>query len=353
MVVSRLFTLGALLLGSFIPFTAAQGQACNGYPEYCSKHYNELTYVLTHNSYAYAANPASTQMCAINVQLQDGVRALKLSAVKPSSNSTTNTVMHLCHTDCSILDAGTAVDTLTTIVNWLKSNPNEVISIFWNIPNNDFTAPDFVSPYESSGLLDYSYVQAVNNYSWPTLNELIASGKRVINFIETGADQSAVPWLHSEFDYIIQTPYENTNETSFSCVYGRPSDPANPAQMMYGMNHYLYGTLPWGQYTIQVPQSGSANKTNSRESLGLEATECTQAFGKQPNFLIVDFYNRGTTFEIAAALNNVTYSNTSALMCDTQSTMSGTTNMDSSASLLSASITTAALALVALIMTFM
>lgn len=186
----RASLLSALLLSS-ISLVSGQ-QQCNGYSEFCSKPYNELTYVLTHNSYAYSANPASTQLCAISSQLADGVRALKLSAVKPENS--TSSSMHLCHTSCSILDAGPATDTLSKIASWLKDNPDEVLSIFWNIPNQDFDASDFQSPYQSSGLLEYAHVQQANNYTWPTLGEMISSGKRLVNYIESGADQASVPW---------------------------------------------------------------------------------------------------------------------------------------------------------------
>ncbi|KAJ8653064.1 hypothetical protein O0I10_011284 [Lichtheimia ornata] len=338
--------LSALLLGS-ISLVSGQ-QQCNGYSEFCSKPYNELTYVLTHNSYAYAANPASTQMCAITSQLADGVRALKLSAVKAENSSSS---MNLCHTSCSILDAGPATDTLSKIASWLKDNPDEVLSIFWNIPNHDFQASDFQSPYQSSGLLDYAHVQDANNYTWPTLGEMISSGKRLVNYVESGADQASVPWLHPEFSYNFQTPYENSNASDFSCTIDRPSDPSNPSEMMYGMNHYLYGNLPMGSNTIQVPQSGSANKTNSEGSLLAQAQECTQTFGRAPNFLIVDFYNRGQTLQIAAQLNNVTFQNTTALQCDAQNTASDDST-GASATLVAAPFVTALFS-VAVVMTFL
>ena len=110
-------------------------QLCNGFAEYCNKPYNSLTYILTHNSYGFAANPAANQLCPTDTQLTDGVRGLKLSAIS-ANNSTTPGIasdsIQLCHTACSILNAGPAVNTLITIANWVKSNPNEVVTIMWN-----------------------------------------------------------------------------------------------------------------------------------------------------------------------------------------------------------------------------
>ncbi|KAI9025227.1 PLC-like phosphodiesterase [Phycomyces nitens] len=315
------FAIGALLACS-LAVTSAQ-QPCNGYNELCAKPYDSLTYVLTHNSYAFSANPAANQLCGINDQLADGVRALKLSAVKPTNSSSSDAAdaIRLCHTSCSILDAGNAKDTLTSITAWVKDNPNEVLTIMWNNLGN-FGTSDFNALYEASGIIEYSHVQAYGNLTWPTLQELISSGKRVINFLDLGADQNILPWIMPQFNYVFETPYNNSNETSFSCVIDRPSNPEQPDEMMYVMNHFLYGSL-----VIEIPQKGSANVTNAA-SLMKQSKTCTTTFGRQPNFLEVDFYNKGTTLQIAAELNNVTYTGTT-LKCDSDSSSGGSSSTTS------------------------
>lgn len=119
----------------------------------------------------------------------------------------------------------------------------------------------------------------------------------------------------SEWDYVFETPYDNHNETDFSCTIDRPAEPSNPVEAMYVMNHFLYGTLTLGSTAIEVPQKGTSNITNSDTSLLKQATTCTQTFGRQPNFLEVDFYNKGNALAIAAKLNNVTYT-AAELQCD-------------------------------------
>ncbi|KAI9468127.1 MAG: PLC-like phosphodiesterase [Benjaminiella poitrasii] len=306
----RFLSIGILLLVTSIASTRAQ-QACNGYSEYCSKPYHTLSYLMTHNSYSYLINPAANQACPVNTQLDDGVRGLKLSAIK-SSNSTD---IHLCHTSCTILNAGPAIDTLTIVSNWLKSNPNEVVTIMWN-NLGDFSTDAFKSAYTKSGLVDYVYTQPFGNFTWPTLSEMIASGKRLVNFIDEGADSSALPWLMREWDFVFETPYDNHNESSFSCQIDRPIDPDNPTQVMYVMNHFLYGTLMLGSTTIEIPQKGTSNITNGDGSLLKQAQLCSSTFGRQPNFLEVDFYNYGVALQITAQLNNISYKAPSQLQCD-------------------------------------
>ncbi|CAO3619336.1 unnamed protein product [Mucor hiemalis] len=293
-------------------------QACNGFAELCNKPYNTLSYIMTHNSYGFTANPASNQLCPTNVQLDDGVRGLKLSAIKSSNATTAGSAVdsiNLCHTSCTLLNAGPAVNTLTTVANWLKNNPNEVITIMWN--NLGGFAPEaFEAAYNASGIMDYVYVQTPSNYTWPTLGEMITSGKRVVNFVDEGAMPTTHPWLMREWDYVFETPYDNHNETQFRCTIDRPAEPNSPQEYMYVMNHFLYGTLPIGQTIIEIPQKGTANVTNSEGSLLKLAKTCTQTFGRQPNFLEIDFYNRGNSLQIAAQLNNVTYTKPAQLQCD-------------------------------------
>ncbi|KAI9302546.1 PLC-like phosphodiesterase [Cunninghamella echinulata] len=312
------------LLATVISAVAVSGQqqACNGYSELCSRPYHQAVTVLTHNSYANFANVAANQACAVTTQLSDGVRGLKLSAIVPSNVTLSDPTkdIHLCHTSCSILDAGPATQTLSQVADWLKNNPNEVVTIMWNTPNNNpFKVSDFKAMYQASGLLDYVYTQPANNYTWPTLQEMIASGKRLVTFTDIGADQAQLPWLLPEFNYVFETPYDNRDENSFSCTIDRPSNPANAQSMMYVMNHFIYGSLQFGSTTVELPQKGTANKTNS-DSLLNQAKECSSTFGRLPTFLEVDFFNLGNTMAVTAQLNNVTYDSSKQLQCNNEAT---------------------------------
>ncbi|KAF9150818.1 hypothetical protein DFQ26_001453, partial [Actinomortierella ambigua] len=73
----------------------AQVQACNGYPELCSKPYNQVTYATTHNAYALYAlcTISGNQDNNIPTQLKDGIRAFMLDAYKAPSPSD----IELCH----------------------------------------------------------------------------------------------------------------------------------------------------------------------------------------------------------------------------------------------------------------
>jgi hypothetical protein len=162
---------------------------CNGGPSLCSKSYSDITQLVTHDSYALSPNIAATQDYNILDQLNDGVRGIKLSAV-PSMQDPAK--MHICHGFCAVLDAGPIQNTLNNITRWLKDNPKEVVTIMWNNLKN-FKADQFVKVYETSEIMPFVYIHD-DTMPWPTLQEMIDSGKRVVNFIDAEADEEHAPW---------------------------------------------------------------------------------------------------------------------------------------------------------------
>lgn len=159
--------------------------------------------------------------------------------------------------------------------------------------------------------------------------------------------------LLTEYDYVFETPYENHNESSFSCTIDRPQDPASPTEFLYVMNHFLYGSLQLGSLPIEIPQKGIANTTNSDNSLMKQAKTCTEKFGRQPNFLEIDFYNLGDALKITAELNNVTYKGSGSLQCDTYAAQqASSSSTDSSEAIQTISISSVSLLLTLIAATF-
>lgn len=172
---------------------------CNGYKELCNRPYSNVTMLITHDSYAHGQSVAATQNKDIIEQLNDGIRALKLSPVLVEHDD----AVHLCHTACAILDAGPATATLDQIATWLDSNPREVLTIFWNNLYN-LDANRLQQAYEQSAVMPFVYQPNNNDSSmavvgaWPTLEQMIASGHRLVNFVDTFPDTTSTnsipPW---------------------------------------------------------------------------------------------------------------------------------------------------------------
>ena len=48
---------------------------------------------------------------------------------------------------------------------------------------------------------------------WPTLGEMIDSGRRLVVFMDYGADQNQVDYILDEFTYFWETPFSQTDTT--------------------------------------------------------------------------------------------------------------------------------------------
>ena len=60
---------------------------------------------------------------------------------------------------------------------------------------------------------------------------------------------------------------------------------------------------------IQTPDTGNITTTNGQTgtgSLGEAATTCTAAYGRQPAFLLVNFFDQGQALQVVDALNGIT-----------------------------------------------
>lgn len=77
--------------------------------------------------------------------------------------------------------------------------------------NSDGILPTvWAASYAAAGLDTLSYTPPsvpVPYSAWPTLQELITSGKRVVSFLAQNADVSTAPFLIDQFTNIWETPF--------------------------------------------------------------------------------------------------------------------------------------------------
>ncbi|GAB7335629.1 hypothetical protein MBLNU13_g07952t2 [Cladosporium sp. NU13] len=286
--------------------TPTAGSAtCNGHAEFCNRKYSNITYVVAHNSpFHKAHNAASNQDFDVTIQLNDGIRGI-----------------YLCHTSCDELNAGTLEAYLTTVKQWLDENRYEVITII--LGNEDFIDPgNYTAPFTNAGMLDYLYIpptQPMDLEGWPTLADMIISDKRVVAMLAYDANQQKIPWLLDIWSYQWQTPFSPT-DPSFPCTVQRPPGQARGVSQkrLYLANHNLNVAiaLSYGSSgDILVPDVVQLNSTNANDtvygSAQLAVEHCTEDWGRPPNFLLIDYYNRGnfngSTLAVAAKANNVSY----------------------------------------------
>ncbi|KAL5341733.1 PLC-like phosphodiesterase [Aspergillus crustosus] len=287
-------------------------QPCNGHPEFCDRKYSNITMVAAHNSpFVMQGNVAANQALGVEYQLDDGVRMLQFQA------HVQNDTVNLCHTSCDLLNAGTLDDYLTSVASWMREHPYDVVTLL--IGNYDYAdTGNFTASFERSGLMDLVFTPPMIPMGlddWPTLGNIILSGKRALVFMDYQANQTAYPWLMDEFSQMWETPFSPTDR-DFPCTVQRPPDLAenDARQRLYTANHNLNLEFNIANINLLIPNTAILNETNADTgygSLGWMADNCTTMWNRPPNFLLVDFYNEGnfngSVFEVAADMNNVTY----------------------------------------------
>ncbi|PQE32875.1 PLC-like TIM beta alpha-barrel domain protein [Rutstroemia sp. NJR-2017a WRK4] len=198
-----------LFAASTIASTTAQ--ACNGYSELCSRKWSNISQIGTHDSAFDGISPFDNQNVDITKQLDAGIRFLQAQTHYLFGD------LVLCHTACEFRYAGPLVDYLTTIKNWLDKNPNEVVTLL--LTNGDRKSVSlFGGAITSSALNTYAYTPSKKLAidEWPTLQEMITSGKRFVVFLDYLANTTLVPYVLDEFQYFFETAFDTTDASSFA-----------------------------------------------------------------------------------------------------------------------------------------
>ena len=104
----------------------------------------------------------------------------------------------------------------------------------------------------------------MNISSWPTLSNMILTGKRAVIFMDYNANQTEVPYILDEFSQMWETPFSPTNQ-SFPCTQQRPPNLSRQAaeSRMYMANHNLNTEISLAGTSILVPTTALLNQTNA------------------------------------------------------------------------------------------
>jgi len=301
------FVLFSLFLGVKASPSVPRATTCNGSPDLCDRSFGNVTFVGAHDSYAVGINNfATNQDYNITQQMNDGIRMLQMQTHNQSG------VIQLCHTSCALYNGGPLSTYLGTVKSWLDANPNEVLSLLI-VNSDDFPPTAFDTVFKSVGLDTMSYAPpsaSIPATQWPTLGSLIDSGKRLLTFMDAEADFTSVPYIIDEFTNIWESPYDVT--TTFDCSVNRTK--GDSSTEMYLINHFL-DTLILGEPAPDPSQANQTNAVSGTNSLGAQFELCVSEYGRNPNFMLVDFYEYGggSVFEVAATANGVTYSPTTPI----------------------------------------
>ncbi|KAJ4370744.1 hypothetical protein N0V83_005265 [Neocucurbitaria cava] len=226
----------------------------------------------------------------------------------------------LCHSSCALFDVGPLYKWLWEIRVWLDAHPDEVVTLV--LVNIDFVdARELEAEYSKADIAHYGYVPPVidkapppstkYNSTWPTLGEMIDKGERLVTFVNALVpDKDNAPYLLNEFDFIWENQYDITSLDDFACTPDRPSNTTSIAEehtsgKLFMMNHLLYWQQAFG---IQIPDTRKITATNSWDGpggLGTHMIQCGSQVGRQPTFVLVDFFNVGPAIDAVDIFNGV------------------------------------------------
>lgn len=306
--------------------------ACNGHVELCARPYNDVAFPATHNGMSAADEPGwflPEQPTGPIGQLDAGIRALLIDtwygqstqspgsvATAPGSyasalakaeslygpdvvasalrlrNALTPTPTgpirpYLCHGLCEI-GATDWAPVMVQMRAWLDAHPREVVTLFIE----DSVSPaDTAAVFQQAGLLPYVHTQQPGQ-PWPTLGEMIDSGRRVVVLMERHGGGSDYPWLLQGFDWVQDTSYTNPTVADLSCTLNRGS----ASHPLFLVNNWL------SNFRSLVTD---ARTVNAYDTLSPYLSRCRQERGHIPNYVAVNYFNEGELFRAVDHLNGL------------------------------------------------
>ena len=301
---------------------------CNGHAELCDRPLTDVVLATSHNAMAAAAEPGwffASHDGGLRRQLEFGIRGLMIDTyygfavsrgvrTSPLHERSRQTLIEefgvefteaadrlaarlgpveegarpevfMCHVMCEV-GATRLVDALTEVREFLESHPDEVVVLFLE----DGTRPeDTVDAFREAALDELAFVKRPSE-PWPTLAEMIDANRPLLVMTESGA--AGPPWFHSAWELMQETPYAFRTPADFSCAEsrGRPDSP------LFLLNHWIHKV---------TPSPADADSVNVYDVLLRRALECQMERGRVPNFVAVNFYDRGNVLAVVDALNGI------------------------------------------------
>uniref|UniRef100_A0A8H7XQT5 Uncharacterized protein n=1 Tax=Psilocybe cubensis TaxID=181762 RepID=A0A8H7XQT5_PSICU len=212
-----------------------------------------------------------------------------------------------------LFDGGTVASYLHKVKRFLDRHPNEVLTLVFTNPENLSVSEVWKPVFDKSGITDMAYVPpqpVMSRDDWPTLGEMIESGKRVVIFLDQGAEsrtEPAVEFILPQFQMVWEDKFDPT-DARFPCKVDRTAGPLAPAQQLSLINHNLNANIfPIGR-GILIPDRLHSPMTNGINSILEHSTHCAPYVeDRNPNFVLLDYVNVGQGLEAVNRLNGFAY----------------------------------------------
>ncbi|MFE6887417.1 PI-PLC domain-containing protein [Streptomyces sp. NPDC057694] len=293
---------------------ASAPRLCQGSAALCDRPYDEVAELTAHNAMATTVDRfiGPLQDPDITTQLNDGVRALQLDTYrwerpeeitarldesdftaeqKQLVQRAVNTVnpprdgLWLCHAVCRA-GAVALVPELREIGAWMRQHPTEVITF---IVQDEISASDTEQAFHEAGLDPLLHTpDADPDRPWPTLGQMIDSGRRLVVFAED-ADGPA-PWYRNFYRYGMETPFAFRSPEQMNCSPHR----GGTGKRLFLLNHFI---------TDNGGSRLDAGTVNARRFVLDRVRRCERERGHPVNFVAVDYATIGDAAGAVRTLN--------------------------------------------------
>ncbi|MGT2527862.1 phosphatidylinositol-specific phospholipase C domain-containing protein [Streptomyces nojiriensis] len=175
--------LSLLFLATMLP-TPTPAVAASG-SKYGDARLDQWSSLTTHNSYADSgAVPPRNQSRNISRQLDDGVRGLMLDTYDIAYDQEGNVDVMLCHSQFVCFENFRSG--LGRVVDFLKSHPDEVVTVFLENYASRASLTDAVSDVleakNAKNLLFSPNQYDIDNRNWPRLRDMVSDNRRLVVF---------------------------------------------------------------------------------------------------------------------------------------------------------------------------
>ena len=210
--------------------TGSPELGCNGAVALCDRPFDQVVLPGTHNANSALSEGYSlinaNHRDGIGPQLEFGVRAMLIDVTMHEGETT------LCHGPCS-LGSQPHIEALAVIRAFMEAHPREVLMIIYQ---DDISAEAMEADFEESGLAALVYTHQPGA-SWPTLQQMIDDGTRLVVTAESGGPPPA--WYHHAWALVWDTPYSFMSADEFSCELNR----GNTDNPLFLINHWVNNEL--------------------------------------------------------------------------------------------------------------
>lgn len=306
-------TLAGVVLVPLVASPSAP-RRCQGSVRLCDRPYDEVAYLTSHNAMSTTVDRfiGPLQDPAITTQLDDGVRGLQLDTYrweKPDEITArlsesdfsadqraliagaVNKVnppregLWLCHAVCRA-GAIELMSELREIGDWMRDHPTDVVTL---IVQDAITGEDTAKAFAQAGLSDLVYTPDQDPAEpWPTLGDMIDSGRRLVVFAEQADGPEA--WYRNFYRYAMETPFAFRSPDEMSCVPHR----GGTGKRLFLLNHFI---------TAAGGSRLDAGEVNTRQYVLDRVDRCERERGRPVNFIAIDYTTIGDARAAVDALN--------------------------------------------------